>query len=230
MILKHAITEGVMENISDQSIDLIIVMGRTGVLWIAAVGGILSMYFGWKLYLQGLQSPVTAELSSPEAWKFKMSAFGPGVFFALFGMGILVFLVRQPVVIEDPVYVEEVGSEAQPERVPTSLLISGDPDHLVPVVSLVSQANSGQSGDFSQPSTRKPVSRRCLVAQRRRLYATGSSPLAISDIERDVPVAIQLLTSMEGGDLSAKERLALERSRETLGQILTFTLEEEVEF
>lgn len=79
---------------------LAIIITRAIVLLIAALGGVLSIYLGYRLYILGVQSTVGGEATSGENLKAKLTATGPGVFFAAFGMGILIYLVLNPPQIE----------------------------------------------------------------------------------------------------------------------------------
>lgn len=84
---------------------------------LATLGGILSIYLGWKLYREGIVSAVESEVRHGDKWKFAMKALGPGVFFALFGMWILVTVIGKEVSTEsrgEPVEVEEVSGDAAP--------------------------------------------------------------------------------------------------------------------
>ncbi|MDH7976017.1 hypothetical protein QH494_27890 [Sphingomonas sp. AR_OL41] len=79
-----------------------------------AIGGIFCIYLGWKLYVQGISSPVSSEIAKGEQWKFTLKALGPGVFFALFGMWILVRTIDNQTTIDpaesDPV--EQQGNQS----------------------------------------------------------------------------------------------------------------------
>jgi hypothetical protein len=74
-------------------------------------GGILCIYFGWKLYRDGIASAVESEMQHGDQWKFTLKALGPGVFFAAFGMWILVTVVNKQTVYE-PVGVEAASDDA----------------------------------------------------------------------------------------------------------------------
>lgn len=84
-------------------------------LMLVTLGGILSIYLGWRLYRDGIVSAVESEVRHGDKWKFAMKALGPGVFFALFGMWILVTVIGKEVSTEsrgEPVEVEEVSGDA----------------------------------------------------------------------------------------------------------------------
>ena len=75
-------------------------------------GAIMSIYLGWKLYRDGINSPVVSELSKGESLRFTLKALGPGIFFAIFGMWILVQIVQSQTVFEpaiEPDKAEQVG-------------------------------------------------------------------------------------------------------------------------
>lgn len=83
-------------------------------MMLVTLGGLLSIYLGWKLYRDGIDSAVESEMQHGDNWKFTMKALGPGVFFALFGMWILVTVIGKEVSTEsrsEPVEVEEISGE-----------------------------------------------------------------------------------------------------------------------
>lgn len=67
---------------------------------IVTMGGVLSIYLGWKLYRDGIISAVESNLENQNGWKFTLKSLGPGVFFALFGMWILVTVIGKEVSTE----------------------------------------------------------------------------------------------------------------------------------
>jgi hypothetical protein len=69
-------------------------------LLLVTFGGILCIYLGWRLYRDGINSAVNSEFSKGEQWKITLRSAGPGVFFALFGMGILVWIVHNQTEIQ----------------------------------------------------------------------------------------------------------------------------------
>ncbi|MFM0351408.1 hypothetical protein [Paraburkholderia sp. RL17-347-BIC-D] len=78
------------------SVDLVVVAARSIVLIIAAAGGVLCIFLGWRLYKDAILSKTEGSAVLKQG-KFKLAAAGPGVFFALFGMWLLVKLVDRPV-------------------------------------------------------------------------------------------------------------------------------------
>lgn len=89
-------------------------------MMLVTLGGILSIYLGWKLYRDGIASSVESEMQHGDKWKFTMKALGPGVFFALFGMWILVTVIGKqvstetgnaPIEIEDAIGATEAGED-----------------------------------------------------------------------------------------------------------------------
>ena len=89
---------------------LIVVVARSCVLIISALAGVLFIFMGWRLYKDVVVSQTEGEAST-STFSIKMISGGPGVFFALFGMWLLVSLVGQEA---------KLGSPAQPVR-PASL-------------------------------------------------------------------------------------------------------------
>lgn len=81
---------------SCQAIDVIVVAGRALVLLIAALGGVFSIFLGWKLYKDVVLSKTEGNLHA-NGWSIKLAGAGPGVFFVAFGMWLLVKIVGQQV-------------------------------------------------------------------------------------------------------------------------------------
>lgn len=61
---------------------------RGVLLALVSVGGMVSIYFGWRLYQSAILSQVEGEFST-QSLKFKLSAASPGVFLAAFGAYLL---------------------------------------------------------------------------------------------------------------------------------------------
>lgn len=83
-------------------------------MMLVTLGGLLSIFLGWKLYRDGITSAVESEMQHGDKWKVTMKALGPGVFFALFGMWILVTVINKEVSTEsrtEPVEIEEVSGD-----------------------------------------------------------------------------------------------------------------------
>ncbi|WP_201496661.1 hypothetical protein [Rubrivivax sp. A210] len=64
-------------------------------------GGILSIFFGYRLFiaLPALEASGSGRLLLPGGVSIFLSRIGPGVFFALFGTGILVFAMQATVTV-----------------------------------------------------------------------------------------------------------------------------------
>jgi len=86
-------------NCSLNDIHLIQTIGRTLVLIFSTLGSIFSIYLGWRLYKDAMLSPVAGELEMRNI-KLRLTAGGPGIFFAAFGMVLLSVLVTQHLAIE----------------------------------------------------------------------------------------------------------------------------------
>jgi hypothetical protein len=83
-------------------------------MMIVTLGGVLSIYLGWRLYRDGIASAVESEMQHGENWKFTLRSLGPGVFFALFGMWILVTVVsKDPPKLRQGEVQSELTSEAE---------------------------------------------------------------------------------------------------------------------
>jgi hypothetical protein len=80
------------------TVDFVVVASRSIVLIIAAAGGILCIVLGWRLYKDAILSKTEGSATLKHG-RIKLAAAGPGVFFALFGMWLLVKLVDRPIQI-----------------------------------------------------------------------------------------------------------------------------------
>ena len=76
-----------------QLIDVIQTVSRGAVLVLCTLGAILSIYLGWRLYIEAVLSKASAA-AEYKGMHLRLVAAGPGVFFALFGMIVLWVLVR----------------------------------------------------------------------------------------------------------------------------------------
>jgi hypothetical protein len=107
------------------AINLIAVVSRASVLIVAALTGTLCIYFGWRLYKDAIVSYTRGEYSG-KFGKIKLAAVGPGVFFAIFGMWLLVKLVDRPFQLattSSPVVSQSYGNKHKAvalEAMPTS--------------------------------------------------------------------------------------------------------------
>lgn len=71
--------------------ELIAIIARAVVLIVCSLAGTLSIYLGWRLYRDAVNSK-TEGAAETSSLKVKFISAGPGVFFALFGMWLLVTL------------------------------------------------------------------------------------------------------------------------------------------
>ncbi|MET3052119.1 hypothetical protein ABXV19_09865 [Pseudomonas alkylphenolica] len=70
-------------------------LARSSVLVICAIAGVLCIYLGWRLYKDVVLSHTEGEAKT-NRFSIKIVSAGPGVFFAAFGMWLLVTLVNRP--------------------------------------------------------------------------------------------------------------------------------------
>ena len=68
---------------------------RHSVLIICAIAGVLCIYLGWRLYKDTVTSYTKSEAKTT-SFSIKIVSAGSGVFFAAFGMWLLVNLVNRP--------------------------------------------------------------------------------------------------------------------------------------
>jgi hypothetical protein len=70
------------------------------------LGGILCIYFGYKLFYVVQLKQGEFKIKTGESYELSLSDVAPGVFFALFGAGILVFCLTNGIIIK-PVTTDE---------------------------------------------------------------------------------------------------------------------------
>lgn len=194
-------------------LDLVMIVTRGTVLIIAALGAVLSIYFGWSLHRDLVRAPLSVELSAGKAWRGKLVAEGPGAAFALFGMILLVCLVRQSILIEDSIPIPI--SEESTADAPTSLLESAPP--------LVTEFTLAAFQPVSnRPTVKRVESRLCLVAVRKRRFMDGGS-LSPDKIRKDLRAAIMLLVKINTAGLSDADRAARADAVDTLEDMIEST-------
>jgi hypothetical protein len=176
---------------------------------------VLAIFLGWKLYKDAVLSAVSgeAELSGT---RFKLAAAGPGVFFALFGMWLLVKLVDRPLELEDAVPVKApINRALLSEQLPTG--------SAAPV--LLAQARDRNPPGFWLTQASQDESRissaDCLVIKSKRVLFAGH-PLTASAVDDALSTAIAELKlaeraqSPETDPAASKARL---RALDTLNQM-----------
>jgi hypothetical protein len=199
------------------NIDLAMVVIRGIVLIVAALGGVLSIYFGWKLYRDGLASAVSAEASRNNSWAFKMRAVGPGVFFALFGAALLVYLTRQEMAIQSA-----TDPPAEIVPVPAKQLTSAGPR--VPMATPQAQSAAAPLPAVSAAEPRPTPGRPACRCQTRiiRRFSDGRR-LSPESIRTALSNAETLLGKLDRSSLSLAEQVQLENTLTTFGQMRTVT-------
>lgn len=78
----------------NQLILVALIMRGAILLLISAIGG-LSLYFGWKLYMENVSGRASAAASGG-GMHFRLTSVAPGTFFALFGAFILIYMILEP--------------------------------------------------------------------------------------------------------------------------------------
>lgn len=141
------------------SVDLGLMLSRAALLGLGAIGGLLCIYLGWKLYRDGLLSRTSGEAQSGR-FKFKVASAGPGVFFALFGMWLLMTVVNRPLVMED----REAG-----------------------LPNAAAAAAAAASGASAVAASNEPP---CLIRQRQRTLFSGGEQLQPDAVASALELAI----------------------------------------
>jgi hypothetical protein len=191
--------------VSDNAIDLTIVLIRGATEIIAALGALLSIYLGWRLYRDGVTSPVQGELSQTRKWTAKLSSTGPGVFLAAFGIVLLIYLVSQKAQIETPV---ALPARATPSVAPASEL----------------PGQAGAEARLIRTQTRRAPAARveqglvCVVAVRRRVFLGGQG-LTPERISSDLAVAHAYLDRANRGQLDVRSASQLADVIDTIDEL-----------
>jgi hypothetical protein len=154
------------------TLDTLYVVIRGTVLVIASLGACMSIFLGWKLYRDGAVSSVDGEASTGTGWKLRLTAAGPGVFFALFGMWLLVHLVNRSLEMEDEY--QAASPAGQAAAAPASAAY--------PALFL---AAAVQPQPVAKPTT-------CVIARRRRVLLDGDvSPDQVREALRTAIVVME---------------------------------------
>jgi hypothetical protein len=203
-----------MDMNANDALDLVMVTTRGIVLVIAALGAIMSIILGWQLHRDLVKSPVMVELNAGQTWKAKLVSRGPGAAFALFGMVLLVVLVRQSVVTED--ISAEPTTQASPSSAPAGLaqpsMFSAPPHNSAASLLLISGT--------SQADTKS--TRECFVSVRRRRFMDGGS-LTPSKIRSDLGTAIRLIKRLDDDSLGATGQTEKRAALDTLADLMEST-------
>jgi hypothetical protein len=175
--------------VSSGLIDVTMVAFRGIVLVGCAIGGILSIYLGWRLYADSMLAKTegTAHFSN---MRFRLVSAGPGVFFAAFGMWLLVSLSKQTVQLNDQVGLPANSGSTQ--AVPSPSGFSQMPPALSQPRFLRVQASSNQINS----------SNTCLVRKRSRSFFVGDQKINPKEISDDLSFAIQTVAKQIDDDAS----------------------------
>ncbi|MDE0343884.1 MAG: hypothetical protein OXK82_12095 [Deltaproteobacteria bacterium] len=71
---------------------------------------IFALYLGYRLFVAGVVNTQSGEISG-KSFSIKLFNVGPGIFFALFGVGVLVFMIYTSVTMRIPNNDERGGDE-----------------------------------------------------------------------------------------------------------------------
>jgi hypothetical protein len=203
-----------MEMNANDALDLVMVTTRGIVLIIAALGAVISVFLGWQLHRDLIKSPVMIELSAGQNWRAKLVSRGPGAAFALFGMVLLVILVRQSVVMED--INAEPLTRVSPSSAPAGpiqpSMLRASPYNAATSLWLVSGTSQADA-----KSTRE-----CFVSVRRRRFMDGGS-LTPTKIRSDLGAAIGLIERLDENGLGVKGQAEKRAALETLSDLIVST-------
>jgi hypothetical protein len=119
------------ETVTPNQLILVALIFRGSILLlISAVGG-LSLFLGWKLYMENVTGRSSAAASGA-GMHFRMSSVAPGAFFALFGAFILIYMILQPLDVRQalreqqppaPSHVPETPSGMSDQRISSPNII-----------------------------------------------------------------------------------------------------------
>lgn len=157
-------------------VDMMLVGFRGVVLVTCAVGGILSIYLGWRLYKDSML--VRTEGSAQFAnMRFRLVSAGPGVFFAAFGMWLLKTLATQTVQLADEVQVPVTPSHSEAAPAHSAYNVAPAPTWPIAVLRIDANAASAPKPD-------------CVITRRTRSLLGGADDLAPKDIKRELDYTI----------------------------------------
>lgn len=157
---------------SQMMIDLVLSTSRGAVLLISAIGGVLAIYWGWRLYCDSVVSQTSGEAKF-KGITLKMVAAGPGVFLAGFGAWLLVHVVNNQLEITD----------ATRARTPTTYEIYDTP-RLMPV---------------QAPTTQSPTKCECILerSHKSKLFSGEQEGLTRESVQLALDTAIEELLRVE---------------------------------
>jgi hypothetical protein len=189
-----------MDAVHASSIDLAVVIFRGLVLVIAALGGCMSIYLGWKLYKDGLLSNVDGSFKSNNGWKISLSSAGPGVFFAAFGMWLLVTLVNREISIDE-------------SALPTSNSVLSNENSVHKSVDLFRAFGYQEISDQQPPPSGLPA--KCVIISR-QIRMFGGDSLRGERAKSGLTDALFFLDKLDESKMSGQEVARLENTRDTI--------------
>lgn len=169
---------------------------------VAALGGVLSIYLGYRLYVHGIESSVSGS-ASHAGWKGTLRASGPGVFLVLFGAAILGSIVfsRASFSSEERVENGAIASSLLVPSVRASTLGSPSPSQ---------QQTAGQKGKAAKD---------CIVARRvtkRNVSFVDGGPLSRARLRAATATSLQLVEEARAKEAGLDRLRALAHAKETL--------------
>lgn len=92
---------------------VIFLYGLIGYRILIIAGGILCMWFGFRLFRYVSASDANAVLTMPGGWKFTATQIGPGIFFALFGSIVLGYSLAAKMEFSEQPLRQEIAQHLQ---------------------------------------------------------------------------------------------------------------------
>lgn len=169
---------------------------RSITLMIACLGGIFSIFLGWKLYTKGIESAVQSDLSTDSKFSLKVSAVGPGVFFALFGMYIIIKIVSMQAEVTEEIPVEAVEARSW-----------------LTDIAPIPAAHAATTKAATSKTCKTVAVKQCLVRRRSSKQYDGAE-ITVEDVNRALDAS---LAALRNADVPADEERAL------IGNIRTLT-------
>jgi hypothetical protein len=176
-----------------------LVLVRGLILVVAALGGCLSIYLGFRLYRDGMASQVAGEMSHTGGWRLRLTAAGPGVFFAAFGAWLLVHVADKPMVneVESSAVVAAPAPEA-PAPAATKGAFSRPADneaHLI-LAQVVQKA----------PAQAAPPPYVCYLRTKRTARLFDGNSLTAERLRNDLDTAAALIQNPNDPHINAAEK------------------------
>ncbi len=172
-----------------QLIELAQISVRGLLMLLVSIGGFLSIYLGWRLYMNAIISSVSGELDTGKI-KIRFAAAGPGIILAAFGAWLLTSVAQHRFVVSHEkekavTYRDEYSLKAFPQKT-NNTLTQKSPNE-------TEKATYIKATVLSEGKESTPIPKcQCLVYQKRAYsYSSGGSEIREGSIKDGIEIAIR---------------------------------------